>query len=166
MNMRFEVESLRQSIDALLVTYPELAEDEQLRADTFEGETDIEKVLSRLVGMASDAAMMQEAIKLRATDLAARNARYERQEDAYRSLILTIMERADLKKFTLPEATLSISNRKPAPFVADETALPDECLKVVKKPDMAIIKAWTEAGNMPSGVAMSNGSTSLMIRSK
>ena len=85
---------------------------------------------------------------------------------AMRKLIAGVMERASITKFVLPEATLSIAFRKPAPVIADETKLPDECLKVVKRPDMAVIKAWVEAGNMPEGVVMSNGSHSLTIRTK
>lgn len=166
MNMRIDVDLLRQSIDALLVTYPELAEDEQLRMDVLEGETNIDAVLSRLVDAAGDAAAMQDAIGIRIAALQARKARYERQEEVCRSLISTVMDRASISKFTLPEATLSVSWRKPAPFVTDEAALPEECLKVVKKPDMARIKAWVEAGNMPEGIAMSNGKAVLTIRNK
>ena len=166
MNMRIDVDLLRQSIDALLVTYPELAEDEQLRMDVLEGETNIDAVLSRLVDAAGNAAAMQDAIGIRIAALQARKARYERQEEACRSLISTVMDRASISKFTLPEATLSVSWRKPAPFVTDEAALPEECLKVVKKPDMARIKAWVEAGNMPEGIAMSNGKAVLTIRNK
>ncbi len=57
MTMRVDVDALRQSIDALLITYPELAEDEQLRADMLDGETDLALVLARLVDEANDAAM-------------------------------------------------------------------------------------------------------------
>lgn|SRR5574341_2649815 len=166
MDLRIELDELKRSIDALILQYPELADDEQLRADMFEGETDLNGVLAKLVDMSNEAASMAEAIKLRTADLSARRARYDHKEDALRSMILAIMERAGLSKVTLTEATLSVSHRKPAPVIADETALPEECRKLVWKPDMAIIKAWCEAGNIPDGVAMSNGSTSLTIRTK
>lgn len=166
MNMRFELSELQHQIETLLVQFPELADDEQLRADTFEGETDINAVLARLVDMANEAASMAEAVKIRTADLATRKARYDHKEDAMRALILAVMERANLSKVTLTEATLSISHRKPAPVIADESALPPECLKTVTRPDMATIKAWVEAGNIPDGVTMSNGSTSLTIRTK
>ena len=84
MTVRIDVDMLRQSIDALFLNYPELADDEDLRADMLEGETDIDSVLARLVNLAADAGTMQDAIKLRMSAMAERKARYERQEDAMR----------------------------------------------------------------------------------
>ena len=166
MDMRFELSELQHQIETLLVQFPELADDEQLRADTFEGETDINAVLAKLVDMSQEAASMADAIKARAAELTARRTRYENKEDAMRSLIRHVMDKASLTKVTLPEATLSIAFRKPAPVITDEAALPPECLKTITKPDMTTIKAWVEAGNIPDGVAMGNGTTSLTIRTK
>lgn len=166
MNMRFEVETLRQAIDAMLISYPELAEDEQLRSDMLEGETDLPSVLSRLVNLACDAGTMQDALKLRAAAIAERKARYERQEDAIRDMISSIMDRASISKFTLPEATLSLTTRGPSPVVTDAALLPDDCVRIERKPDMKAIKAAMEGrGDIP-GVAMSNGKVSLTIRTK
>lgn len=165
-NIRLDVAQLEHAIASLLAQYPEMAEDDVLRADMLEGATDIDGVLSRLVDLEREAKAMAGAIKERIGDLTERKARYERQQEAWRKLILHIMEYADQRKVTLPEATLSIMHRAPAPIIADEAALPDECVKLVRTPDKATIKAWCEAGNVPDGVVMSNGSTSLTIRSK
>jgi hypothetical protein len=98
--------------------------------------------------------------------LSARRGRYKQQVEGWRLLIQNLMDRAGQAKITLPEATLSITHRKPSPIISDEAALPDECVELVRKPVMATIKAWVDAGNMPDGVTMSNGSTSLTIRVK
>lgn len=163
MNMRFDIAQLSQAIDAILIQFPELAQDELLRADMLEAETDLHDVLAKLVGLSNDAAAMALAIKMRSGDLSERKARYERQEEGLRSLIQTIMERADLPKVTLPEATLSVSYRKPSPLVVDEAALPDEFCKIKRLPDMAKIK---EAGTLPPGCTMSNGKNFLTVRTK
>jgi hypothetical protein len=163
MNMRFDIAQLTQTIDAILIQYPELAQDELLRADMLEAETDLHGVLAKLVDLSNDAAAMALAIKMRSGDLSERKARYERQEEGLRSLIQTIMERADLPKVTLPEATLSVSYRKPLPLVVDEAALPDEFCKIKRLPDMAKIK---EAGTLPPGCTMSNGKNILTVRTK
>lgn len=163
MNVRFDIAQLTQSIEALRVQYPEIMDDEVLRADVFEGETDLHGVLAKLVDLANEAAAMAEAIKLRSGDLSARKARYDRQEEALRTLIQSLMEKADLTKITLPEATLSVSFRKPAPIVVDEAALPDEFCKIKRSADMAKIK---EAGTLPPGCTMSNGKNVLTVRTK
>lgn len=162
-NVYLDSMQLRQQIDDLLIQFPELREDEVLRVDMLEAETDLNAVLEKLIAMATAAGTIADAIKLRADALAARKARFERREEAMRSLIQTLMERADLKSLTLPEATLTLSFRKPSPIVIDEAALPDEFCKFKRSPDMAKIKEATE---LPPGVAMSNGKHVLTVRNR
>lgn len=165
-NLRLDVAQLEQAIANLLVTYPELTDDETWRADTFEGSTNLHEVLADIVNHEREAKAMAGAVKERISELSARKARYERQEEAWRGLILKLMEHAGQAKVTLPEATLSLSHRKPAPVVTDETALPDECIQMIRKPIMATIRDWCEAGNVPDGVTIGNGTVSLTIRVK
>jgi len=165
-NLRFDINQLQQAIDTLLITYPELAEDAALRADMFEAETDLHQVIATLLDKAAEAKSMASAIKARMDDLLARKARYDRQEEAFRSLIQGLMERADLQKLTLPEATLSLSWRKPAPVITNEDALPDALCRFIRKPDMAAVKTAVEVGDMPPGVSMSNGRMILRVLTK
>lgn len=169
MNAQFEISQLKASIESLITAYPELAEDEVLRADMFEGSTNINNVLSTLVDKALDAATTQDAIALRQKDLAARKARYGKQEEALKGFMLSIMELADLKKATLPEATLSVSFQKPRLMVADETLLNDDMKKTVitVSPDMEKIKEAYEASQkVPDGVMLTNGKNILRVASK
>ena len=165
-NIRAEIDALNATISNLILSYPELQDDDQLRADMFEGASNLNEVISRLLDMSQEAKSMAQAVKLRADDLAARKARYERQEDGFRTLIQSVMERANLSKVTLPEATISISHIKPAPIIADEAAVPDALCKFKRSVDMAAIKDAVANGNMPPGIAMSNGRSSLVIRAK
>ena len=169
MNAQFEISQLKFSIENLLAAYPELAEDEILRADMFAGETNIQNVLSNLVDKAFDAATTQEAIALRQKDLAARKARYGKQEETLRGFILSIMEMADLKSQKLPEATLSVSLQKPRLIVSDETLLNADMKKTVitVSPDMDKIKEAYEASNkVPDGCSLTNGKNILRLTSK
>ena len=166
MNLYVETEQLKAMIDQLLIEFPELAEDEELRADMFEGETKLHEILAALVSQVQDVRTMAEAIKIRKKELGERQARYERAEEGKRKLILQLMERADLKKLPLVEATLSTRNVPPGPMVVNEADLPDDCVTIVRKPNMAAIKQVTETRGMPPGVAMKNGYLSLTIRTK
>lgn len=162
-NIYLDTRELRQQIDALLIERPELIEDDILRADMIEGATSMHDVLGLLVGLAADADGMANAIKGRAEALALRKARFERRSDAMRSLIQKVMERAELNKVQLPEATLSISFRKPSPIVTDDAALPDEFCKFKRSPDMGKIR---ETETLPPGCSMSNGRNVLSIRNR
>ena len=165
MNIHGDIAYLNALIAELLITHPELADDEELRADTFEGETDLHNVLTKLVSMAMDAASFAEAIKARGDDLAERRKRFTNKEASIRGLIQSILERANLPKVQLLEATLSIRQIAPSPIVTDADLLPDTCVKIERKPDMAAIKEAMSTGEVP-GIAMSNGKTSLTIRTK
>lgn len=162
-NIYLDTRELRQQIDALLIQFPELNEDEVLRADTFEAETSLHAVLEQIVSILREAETTRDAIGARINTLLERMNRFDTRREALRSLIQKIIERADLKKVQLPEATLSISFRKPAPIVVDEAALPDEFCKFKRSPDMAKIKEATE---LPPGVAMSNGKNILSVRNR
>lgn len=166
MNAHANVQFLNQQIDALVLEYPELADDVDFRRDVFEGQTSIDYVLSKLVETSLDAATMADAVKARKMELGERQARFERKDEATRKLILSVMERAELPKIQLTEATLSMRQLPPSPIVTDATALPEDCIKLERKPVMAAIKAAIEAGREVPGTALSNGKPSLTIRTK
>ncbi len=62
-------------------------------------------------------------------------------------------------------ATLSIRDVAPKAVVTDEAAVPDEYCRIVRKPDMAAIKAGLDTGPI-DGVSLDNGGVSLTIRRK
>jgi Siphovirus Gp157 len=166
MNYHFAVEALRHEIDRALLIYPELAGDETLRADFFEGQTNLDSVIERLLNASIDAKTMVAALKQRKSDIGERQARFERKEEACRAIIKSLMERAGLTKLPLTEANISISNKLPTPIVVNEALLPDDCVKIERKPVMALIQAAIKANTEVPGVVMSNGGTTLTIRTK
>lgn len=163
MTVRIEVSQLVSQIAALKVAFPELEDDEELLETTLEGETDLHGIVTRVLELEAEAKGMAEAIKARRDALLAREARYKRQVEGFRSLVQRVMESVGLKKLTLPEATLSLTIRAPEPIVTDEALLPEECFKVVRTLDKTAIKALCKEGTIPGGVTMSNGSVGLRI---
>lgn len=160
-----DVQTVRQQIDRLLLQYPELADDLWLLADTLEGETELHSVLTRLVREHRDASTFADAIAAQERVLLERRRRFERREDAHRSLILSLMAAAQQQKIMLPEATLSVTNVAPKPIVDDEALVPDALCRFKRSPDMSAIKEAMQAGDVP-GVHMDNGGVTLAIRTK
>lgn len=155
-----------REISDLLAVYPELEEDEALRADTLEGETDINNVLSRLVQEREAAYAMAEGVKVPVNDLRERKARLERRGDGYGEAIERVMSAAGLSKVTLPNATISVSQGGPTAVVEDEAAIPDRFIRIKREIDKAAINAAVKAGEEIPGVAVSNGTTRLTVRVK
>lgn len=162
------ISALERQIEDLIASYPELAEDETLRADMIDGETDAAKILSKVIERMQEAEMMASAIAKRVSDLNARQAAFDRRGDAMRSLACRIMNAANLRKIHLPEATLSIRSVAPSVVVTDATQLPEEftVTKTETRPDRQKIKEALQEGKVIPGACLSNGSETLSVRSK
>ena len=163
--MRVDAHIVTQQITTLLLTYPELAEDEILRADMIEAETEAHDLLHKIEQARRDATAMAGATATSIADLELRLERFERREKAMRELALKIMQLANLPKLEMPEATYSVRNVPPSVLITDESALPDAAFKFVKTLSKTKIKELLQEGPV-AGACMSNGSATLSIRTR
>lgn len=161
-----DAEGVRKQIEALKALYPEITEDADLLADTLEGETDLDRVLSKLVDFVRDAEAMAGAVKARKDEIAERQKRYERQGESGRKIIQQLMEAAHATKVTLPEATLSITAARDKVEVLDAEALPQGFFKTERKPLSKEILAALKAGEAVPGAELRTGEQGLMVRAK
>lgn len=159
-----DVANLLAHVDALFTAFPELADDEQLRSDMLEGETDLHSVLSRLVGIERDADSMSKAIAERIRDLQARRTRMDRKKDAMRALMLRIMRAAAVFKANLPEATISVSKGRDSVEVEDVMRLPKWAYAVERKPDKKAIMERLAANKNVPGAALVTGEDTVVVR--
>lgn len=162
--LAYDVTVLEREFADLVAAYPELAEDEELRSDTIEGETDAYRVLGKIVAIERDANSMVLAIGERTKELAARKERYVRRKDAMRALLLRLLKAADLNKVSLPEATVSVGKGRAGVEIVDESAVPARFLKVVKSPDKTLIKEALDAGKIVKGAVLREGQPTLTVR--
>jgi hypothetical protein len=163
MMARIDLNIVRAQIAALLAEYPELADDEDLRRDTIEGETDAFELLALVLGDIRDAQAMQTAISERVTELRTRQSRFERREEFSRKLAVRIMDAAALRKAVLPEATLSIRPGAAAVRITAEGFIPAQFWRVKREIDVSAIKSALKAGTEVPGAVLSNGSDNLAI---
>lgn len=150
----------------LLAAYPELADDEDLRADVLEGETDAHRLVSMMVRRRREAQALASAGKEIRSDQSERIARFERQADGYAALIKTVMQAADLQKIVLPEATVSITKPRTKVEISDLAAIPQGYAKFEKRADKDAIKAALEAGAQIPGAALVLSEDGLLVRTK
>jgi hypothetical protein len=163
----FNVDQLRLQIEALIREFPDLADDEILRADMLDAETDLKTVLSELFDLADDAKENIEKQTRRLQTLSARRARFARQVEFYRELMLRLLQSADLKKIILPEATLSQMTGLPQIVgEIDLLALPDDLVRIKREPNREAIRAALLAGRELPGLALSNSQPKLLVRDK
>lgn len=143
-----------------------LEDDEQLKLDMLEGETDLFDIARRLLD-ANEAdegiiAALEEQIACRQARKDRAKLRIERRKSALSSL----MDCARLTKLPLPEATVSLRTLQPRPKVIDADALPDAFVTFKRIPNLEEIKAAIECGADIPGVGMTNGGISVVVRRK
>lgn len=163
--MRLDPQIVQHQIANLAISYPDMVEDDWSLA--LASETDLDEMLTKLVRMIDDARALSEGTEGRLKELKERQDRFDRRIEAYRALILKLMTAANVRKLEMPEATLSI---RPAQLRVigepDAEALPDDLVKIERRPDKAAIKNELLAGYPVPGCHLSNGGETLTIRVK
>ena len=123
-------------------------------------------IVTLLVRAVGEAEADVDAIAERIAGLNVRKDRAKRRAETMRGLLLTVMEAAGMQKWKHPEFTVSVSQGRPGLIIVDETALPDECFRVVRELDKAKTKQLLSEGIPIAGVEMANGMPQLTIRTK
>lgn len=163
-NPKFAVEKVIDQVKLLRLEFPQLNDDEELLADTVEGETDLHSVLDRLLSQVREHDALGEAIAARVAKLRERQTRMTMRMNFYRSLIQRLMEASGVRSVNLVEGKISVVNSPEKVIITDEAAIPDEFMRVKKEPDKTAIKRALNNGNHVSGASLSNGGTTITIR--
>jgi hypothetical protein len=164
--LTMDAAKLESEIRHMLAVFPELAEDEELRLDTLEGETDFNRIMSRLVRVRNEKLADADGLAGYIGDLSERKARQVRGADGVKALMLSLMSVADVPKLVLPEATISVTKPRTSVEVTDPDVLPQGTFSTVRKPDIAAIKALLEAGDDVPGALLKTGEPGLTVRTK
>jgi len=158
---------IRQQIENLKITYPNLMEDDEAWQASLESETDMTELLTNIVRQIEDAKALVIGTKDRFEELDKRKKRFEHRVDALRELAFKIMHSADLAKLELPEATLSLrAGTQQLIGDADPSTMPDTLCKISRTLDRAAIKDALKNGATVAGFSLSNSPSSLTIRIK
>lgn len=157
---------VRNQIEALKALYPEMTEDADLLAGMIEGETDLERVLDKVLTFMLDARAKAAATKDRKDEMGERQKRFERQEQSGRTILLQLMEASGQTKIVLPEATLSVTAARTSVNVTNADELPQGFFKTERVPLSKEIKSALEKGERIPGAELVMGECGLMVRTK
>lgn len=162
--IKVDVANLEAELSALRISYPELEEDEALKLDVFEGQTDLHYILEKLVDSERDADSLAKAVAGRISDLQARKSRAERRKEAMRGLMFKLLKAAGVPRVPLAEATISIGKKAASVEIIDEALLPKAYMRVSTSPDKTAIKEALQAGKKVRGAQMGEAGEQLSVR--
>jgi len=166
-SLRNEAVAARQLLQELAAAQAEPLDDETVDI-AVDSETGLKEAISRAILQMRLAYSDANSCADLANKIISRSQRHDRRAQRIKDSIAMAMSFAGVEKLALPEATLTLSERKRGVVIADGSAIPDSFVKtetVRKIEKAAILKALT-AGETVPGATLDNGGQTLTIRTK
>jgi hypothetical protein len=150
---------LREQIKAVA------GDDEQLLADSIEGETNIHEMLAKVVEQIVTDGALVDGIGEARKRLQERQDRIEKRIGWFRTAAASAMEVAGIKKKETAFGTISLKNVPPGAIITDEAAIPSEFWKVPEpRLDKRSVLEALKGGVAVPGAELGNGGISVQIR--
>lgn len=146
-----------------------LDDDQELVADTIEGETSLNEALEAAVAELDEGDILVAGIKAKEAELADRRRRIEARNERIKATIEQAMIATEQDSLRLPTATLTLTKRAPGLIVTNEADIPTKFWIEQERPapklDKKALRAALDEGEIP-GATLDNGSRSLSVRRK
>ncbi len=141
--------------------------DEECLRDTLEGLTNLTDMLAEVLRSALDDQAFVTALRSRIGDMQARLSRIEERGRKKRNLVCGVMERADVRKVTEPDFTVSLRPSRAPLVVTDEKAIPEAYWKAqAPKLDRQGLLATLSRGRDVPGALLGNAPMTISVRTK
>jgi hypothetical protein len=161
----FEASTYQALRVRLLAEFPDI--DEETLADTLEGITDLNDMISAVIRSALVDEALQSGLRFRVDDMRERLSRLELRASKKRQLALEAMSEAGLAKLEQPDFTASVRAGSPALVVIAEENIPAPYwLPQPPKLDRQTILGELKRGIAIAGAEMSNPKPVLSVRTK
>ncbi len=143
--------------------FPEV-DDETLR-DTVEGLTNLAEILAAVVRSHLDDLTLTTALRARISTMQERLSRLEDRSERKRTLVASVMERADIRKLSQPDFTVSLRPTAAPLVVLNESEIPDPFWRPQppKLDRRGLLAALTSGQSVP-GATLGNGTVTIAVR--
>lgn len=165
-NQLLQKDVITQQVNNLLMTYPDLEQDEQLRHDMLEGSTSAFEYIETQLKAAAEKKALLKSLKEYVDTLKERADRIDHEIEVHRQMIRKVMDQAQLKSMKLPVATVTLASGRPKVIIKDLELLPDDCKRVIVEPNKIAIAAKFGAGEQVPGAELSNAEPFLQVKFK
>ncbi len=141
--------------------------DEECLRDTLEGLTNLTDMLAEVLRSALEDQAFVTALRSRIGDMQARLSRIEERARKKRDLVCSVMERADVRKLTEPDLTVSLRPSRAPLVLTDESVIPGDYWKSQppKLDRQGLIAALAAGGDVP-GAILGNAPMTISVRTK
>jgi 4-hydroxy-3-methylbut-2-en-1-yl diphosphate synthase IspG/GcpE len=140
----------------LLAIDPAYTDDNDLIADTLDGETDALEVVRRLIRYSLEQRSLADAAEARARDIKLRQARFEAREQAARAVVTDMLDALGVHRVQAEDFSVSLKLAPPKVLITDEQLLADEFVRIQRSPDRTAIGRAIDEGREVQGAVKSN----------
>lgn len=144
----------------------DLHDDAELVKDTIEGQTDFLEAIDLAIEEIDNCEIIIDGCKEKEGQLSARRHRAEDRRNKLRAAIEQALMIAEIgEKIQRPTATVTLSKRKPALAIDDESKIPAQFFVLVPELDKDALRKAAEISSI-EGCHMTNAAPTLTIRRK
>ncbi len=141
--------------------------DEETLRDTLEGMTNLTEMLGAVLRSQLDDLALAAALRARIADMHERLARIDARAAKKRELVTSTMERADIRKITEADFTVSLRPTSPPLVLVNEHDIPKDFWKLQPpKLDRQGLIAALKAGRDVPGATLGNTALTISVRTK
>jgi hypothetical protein len=166
--LRRQAEAAKKLLSTLKMTGD--SEDEELVADTIEGETGLVEAIDAALTEIDESEILITGLKAKEEDFAERRRREENKVERIKALIEQAMLTTEQMSLKLPSATLTLTQRAPGLIVSNEADIPTKFWIEQERPapklDRKALTAALRAKEAIPGANLDNGSVALSVRRK
>jgi len=164
-NLHQEITHYEYLRDQLAAQYPEA--DEETLLDTLEGITDLHEAISTVMRARLNDLTLSSALKSRINNMQERLSRIDTRAETMKAAIVTVMDRAGIKKITDPEFTLSLRPVSPGLELINEALIPEEFwTPQPPRLNRRDLLNTLKAGDAVPGAVLGNGGMTISVRTK
>jgi len=156
---------LKHELIAMLAAHPALADDDDLRADTFDAELDFPEAIERLVDRLYEREAYAASNDALASQYDARAGKHRAAVLSLRAILLSLLNAARAKSVRLPKkgSLVSVGYKQPKVIITDEAAIPGDLVRVTREPNKRAIGDRLKAGEQVPGAILSNAEPHVRI---
>jgi hypothetical protein len=166
--LRRQAEAAKKLLSTLKTTGD--SEDEELVADTIEGETGLVEAIDAALAEIDECEILITGLKAKEEAFAERRRREENKSERIKALIEQAMLTTEQMSLKLPSATLTLTQRAPGLIVSNEADIPTKFWIEQERPapklDRKALTAALRDKEAIPGANLDNGSVALSVRRK
>jgi len=141
--------------------------DEETLQDTLEGLSNLTEMIAAVLRSRLDDLDLAKALRERIAEMQARLGRLQYRAEKKRDLVTSVMERAEIRKITEPDFTVSLRPTPPALVVLAEDEIPEDYWRPQPaKLDRQGLLTALRTGEAIPGARLGNGSVTISVRTK